>query len=210
MPTVSFTSSIPASLRSLAQADRRAEEARLAARAKRQKLTNPKSETPDEKSVAPIPPSEAKMTKKERERLARTGQTEEVLHKAANDAASMALGGFKKKQYSWLSGGRSSGASTPRRSDTGSGLNSPGGSSVGGGGGGGVSFGSSNYASGGPVGTSEAAQLRVRNQRYGEWREDGKRGKGIQIRDLILALETDGREKKTLVRCLAKLRNSDF
>ena len=148
------------------------------------------------------------MTKKERERLARTGQTEEVLHKAANDAASMALGGFKKKQYSWLSGGRSSGASTPRRADTGSGLNSPGGSSVGGGGGSGLA--SPNHANGGPVASSEAAQLRARGQRYGEWREDGKRGRGIQIRDLILALETDGREKRTLARCLSKLRNSDF
>lgn len=206
MPTVSFTSSIPASLRSLAQADRRAEETRIAARAKRQKLANPNGETSDDKSAALVAPSEIKMTKKERERQARTGQTEEVLHKAANDAASMALGGFKKKQYSWLSGGRSSGASTPRRTDTGSGLNSPGGPSIGSGGG----FGSPGQVNNGSGAASEAAQLRVRGRRYGEWREDGKRGRGIQIRDFILALETDGREKRTLARCLAKLRSSEF
>ena len=164
-------------------------------------------------TVAP----EVKMTKKERERLARTGQTEEVLHKAANDAASMALGGMRKKQYSWLSGGRSSsGSSTPRRMDTGSGLGSPGGSM-----GGGLGSGAGSAALGGNVAaycsagagaaaTPESVHMRVRGRRYGDWREDSKRGAGIQMRDLILALETDGREKKTLARCLAKLRSTDF
>ena len=204
LPTVSFTSSIPASLRTLAQADRRAEEARIAARTKRQKLANPNGEALGDNGAALVAPSEMKMTKKERERQARTGQTEEVLHKAANDAASMALGGFKKKQYSWLSGGRSSGASTPRCTDTGSGLNSPGRPSLGSSGG----FDSPSQINNGSG--PDAAQLRVRGRRYGEWREDGKRGKGIQIRDFILALEADGREKKSLARCLAKLRSSDF
>jgi len=30
-------------------------------------------------------------------------------------------------------------------------------------------------------------------QRFGVWREDGERGKGVQIRDWIGALEGDGR-----------------
>lgn len=142
------------------------------------------------------------MTKKERERLAKAGQTDEVLHKAANTTANMAIGGFGKK-YSWLSGGSGSGASTPSRLNT-----NVGGVSSGGGlsGGGGASGGGSGAGGGG---STQDRSLAARDRKWGDWREDGPKGKGIQMRDLIAALEQDGNEKKTLARALVRLKSDN-
>lgn len=122
------------------------------------------------------------MTKKERERIAKAGQTEEVLHRAANTTANMAIGGMKK--YSWLSGGSGSGASTPRLNTN---LGPAGGS--------------------GGAGGQQDRNLAARDRKWGEWREDGPKGKGIQLRDFIAAMELDdGNEKKTLARALVRLK----
>ncbi|EMC92284.1 hypothetical protein BAUCODRAFT_38315 [Baudoinia panamericana UAMH 10762] len=40
---------------------------------------------------------------------------------------------------------------------------------------------------------------------WGDWREDGPAGKGIQGRDWVLVLERDGHHKKALQRLLMKL-----
>ncbi|KAF2261812.1 hypothetical protein CC78DRAFT_469416 [Lojkania enalia] len=165
------------------------EEARIA---KRQKRLNKASATPAETTPAPLPPLPEKMTKKERDRLNKIGQTDEVLHRKANETASMALGGIGgKKKYSWMigggGGGLGSGASTPRI----------------------------NTAVGGGSGTSTPTQpqldrgLMGRKRNFGAMLENGEAGGGIQVRDLLHVLENDGREKKTLVFLLAKLKNTE-
>jgi len=46
-------------------------------------------------------------------------------------------------------------------------------------------------------------------KRMGEWREDGEKGRGVQIRDFIGVLERDGLERRTLMRCLGRLRSDE-
>ncbi|KAB2571411.1 putative transcription initiation factor tfiid component taf4 protein [Lasiodiplodia theobromae] len=204
-PTVSFSSDLSSTLRKLQSEERKYEQERVKKRQKRAAAKGSDNGsapgTPGDKtSPADLVP--LKMTKKERERLAKAGQTDEVLHKAANTTANMAIGGFGKK-YSWLSGGSGSGASTPSRLNT-----NVGGVSSGGGlsGGGGASGGGSG---GGGGGSTQDRSLAARDRKWGDWREDGPKGKGIQMRDLIAALEQDGNEKKTLARALVRLKSDN-
>jgi hypothetical protein len=44
--------------------------------------------------------------------------------------------------------------------------------------------------------------------RMGEWREDGDKGAEIQIRDLLAALEEDGKAVGILPRLMAKLKDN--
>lgn len=202
-PTVSFSSDLTATLRKIQSDERKYEQERTKKRAKRAAAKNSENGsvpgTPGDKiSPGDLP----KMTKKERERLAKAGQTDEVLHKAANTTANMAMGGFGKK-YSWLSGGGGggggfggggggggSGASTPSRINTNVGGGSGGGGSAGGGG-------------------TQDRGASARDRRWGDWREDGPKGKGIQMRDLVAALEQDSYEKKTLARALVRLKSDN-
>ncbi|KAF2843658.1 hypothetical protein M501DRAFT_947351 [Patellaria atrata CBS 101060] len=184
-PTISFSSTLAIQLRTVATTDRKHEEARIAARTKRRRLAD--SGTADSPSTpggasTPNPTSliapETKMTKKERDKLAKQGQTEEVLHRAANSTANMQFG--KKSKYSWMSTA-GSGASTPSRINT----------NVGG-----------VAGSPGPGGVDK--DLRAKEQRWGEFREDGLRGKKIQFRDVVRVLEADGLERKTVCRAWAR------
>ncbi|KAF2143427.1 uncharacterized protein K452DRAFT_225556 [Aplosporella prunicola CBS 121167] len=186
-PTIAFSSTLVPTLKKIQQQERKWEQERVAKRQKRQKSIS--SDTPIDGKISPadlIAPT--KMTKKERERIAKAGQTDEVLHKNANATANMAVGGFGKK-YSWLSGG-SSGASTPR-------INT----AVGGNTGGGAVAAATNASS------AQDRGLISRDRKWGEWREDGVKGQGIQIRDLVAALEADDRERKTLARALVRLKS---
>lgn len=207
-PTQQYTSPLPVALISLARRDRSYEEARIAARKRRRTNTADSSgdgvtgtgtgtstpgtgpSTPAAAATAPSDraPDIKPMTKKERDRLAKQGQTEEVLHRAANQTAQMALGGSRKK-YSWMTGGGGSGggASAPRINTAvgGGGAATPGVATVGG-------------AGGAPGKLDEG--LRARERRYGDFREDGRGGDGIQLRDLFAVLDADGREKKTRSR----------
>ena len=45
----------------------------------------------------------------------------------------------------------------------------------------------------------------VPERKWGEFREDGREGKGIQMRDLVYVLERDGKEKKALQRAYMRL-----
>lgn len=140
--------------------------------------------------IAPEKP----MTKKERERQAKMGQTEEVLHKNANTTAAMQLGlGRKGKKYSWMSGGAPAPPSNPYKSSS-KAASSPmmNGSSTG-----------KSPARGPENGVDKA--LQVRERKWGGWREDGIEGRGIQIRDWVQVLEKDGKEKKALQKCLLEL-----
>jgi hypothetical protein len=175
--------------------DRKEEEARLAARNKRRQIST-SVDTANGTSNVPAPAPEAlmpKLTKKDREKAAKAGQSDEVAHRATNATASMALGGFgKSKKYSWLTGG--------------------------GGGGGGASSGTSTprpVAGSGVSGTSTPIAkpvedgLRAKEKDVGKWREDGRGGKGLQLRDLVAALELDGRESKVLSKAYMKLKDDE-
>src|SRR5690606_28583817 len=101
------------------------------------------------------------------------------------------LGGKKKKTYSWMTGGGSPAMNTP-----------VGGRPPGGGGGPGEESGSPMegvQATGGSV-------FNAWGKRWGEWKEDGDKGAGVQLRDWIAALEADGRESKAVVRGYLKLK----
>ncbi|KAF2150762.1 hypothetical protein K461DRAFT_280774 [Myriangium duriaei CBS 260.36] len=228
--TVSFTTALTSHLSSLALSEHAAEAQRIKRRATR--LTRLKSTTDaplpsatdnptdpstpatplpatplstDSPAAASAPGSvapEKPLTKKERERAAKAGQTEEVLHKNANVTAAMQLGfGKKAKKYSWMTGGAGGAGAqqsnpfakpaTPVRSSS----TKDGGS--GGGGGGGVK---AEKASGG-----EGKRSLGRERKFGDWREDGPGGKGVQLRDLAAVLGRDRRVGKMLERAWLKL-----
>ncbi|KAI9884839.1 MAG: signal recognition particle subunit [Watsoniomyces obsoletus] len=196
-------------LRSAVSKDREIEEARFAKRAKRANQV-PGSATSENASPAtPGTPGSAittgllgerapevpqkKLTKKEQAKLANVRLDEAQQHRASNNTASFMLGGGasrfgKKGKYDWMNaGGGGSGNTTP-------GKIGPGG--IG-----------SNIPTPRPVGTSSPAPVHrtvTSNRRLGEWREIDE-GMGIQVRDWTRVLETDGHDKRILVRSLTKL-----
>jgi hypothetical protein len=94
----------------------------------------------------------------------------------------------KKKQgktYDWMNVGRGSGTNTPSRGTPGGGKgpNAPGGTP----------------ASGSVMLTTEG------RNRLGTWREDREKGRNIQLRDWVHALERDGREGRALQRAYTEL-----
>jgi hypothetical protein len=221
LQTHKYPAIIPESLKRASGIDRKLEENRLSRRTKRRKTsadtpgsvsspsstnpgdnanlgsTNPNTpkatssttSAPASDSKAPGTPSQSsvapRMTKKERERASRvTAQTGEALYKNANTTASMALQGFGKR-YSWLSGGGAgasrSGTSTPLRAG------------AGGGGPGTPGAGVSGPASGGIGGAGVRGPLWAKERKWGDWKEDGKQGRGIQSRDWARAMEVDGK-----------------
>lgn len=125
-------------------------------------------------------------------RMAKAGQTEDVLHRKANETASMALG--SKKKYSWMMGGGK------------------------GGGGGGASGASTPKINTGAASTSGASTpalapvdraLQGLKRTYGDSLEMGDAGRKVQVRDIIHVMELDGKERKTMAAVLAKLKNSE-
>lgn len=154
---------------------------------KRQKRQQGNSATPaDTPEIAPLPMPE-KLTKKERDRINKAGQTDEVLHQAANVTASLALG--KKKKYSWMTSGSGSGAATPSRLNTASKVNS-------------------GTATPAPPTIDRALLARKRTFLGGEV-ELTDMGKKIQLRDLVHVLENDGRERKTLAQIISRMRSEN-
>ena len=210
LPTKSFTSPLPARLRDLAAADRDAEKARLKARKLRQgssatdtAMTNgvavsTPGTSPASGTVMPELQGAVKMSKKEREKAKKADLNEEVMHKNANQAATNAAFGKSVSRYSWMTGGGSaagSGASTPR-----GGAPAPNGALGGAAGAG---------ATKGGTGAGQGTGVAGKEKRWGEWREDGEKGAGVQIRDWIEALEKDGKERKALVMALTKLNSRE-
>ncbi|CAI6336436.1 unnamed protein product [Periconia digitata] len=184
-PTIQIkTNHVTLALKRKIEEDERYEKMRIQ---KRQKRQQGNSATPaDTPEITPLPLPE-RMTKKERDRLNKAGQTDEVLHQAANVTASLALG--KKKKYSWMTSGSGSGAATPSRMST---------------------------AAKGPSGTTTPAPPAVdrsllarRRQFLGGEMESTDMGKKIQLRDLVHVLEHDGRERKTLSQILSRVRSGD-
>ena len=219
--TPSTPMSVENALAQLSRAERQAEEARLKKRAERRArkeaaaanggvivngdtisqsdplnpLSASSGNTPGPAGL--IAPEGPKMTKKEREKLAKQDVSEEVQMKQANSALSMALGGGKKK-YSWLTNGGKgggSGAGTP-------GLGSSRSGTPGLGGGRQTKVKMESDAS--PIGKDGLPNKEL-DRKYGVWREDGPGGKDVQLRDWVAALDFDGREKRTLATAMTKL-----
>ncbi|KAF8545456.1 transcription initiation factor TFIID component TAF4, partial [Trichophaea hybrida] len=133
-------------------------------------------------------PGERKISAKESRKQQASKIEEAASHRAANATANMMMGGFgggfgskkKKKTYSWMNAG----GATPGTSAMGMGALRPGPvGSVGA-----IDTGAAQTSAGPDLGN-----LNWTGQRLGVWREDGERGKGIQIRDWVGALEGDGR-----------------
>ncbi|KAF2827872.1 hypothetical protein CC86DRAFT_347688 [Ophiobolus disseminans] len=177
---------VAAALKRRVTEDEKYEKERLRKRQKREKGT---SALPVEAPLSGLPPPE-KMTKKDKDALKKSNQSEDVLHRKANETASMALGG-KKSKYAWMTpggAGGASGASTPRRNPAagGSGAATP---TV-------------------VVPTAEKGP-QGRKRTFGADIENTDIGARIQVRDLVHVLENDGREKKTLSLMLVRQKNTD-
>lgn len=178
-----------------ARADREIEEARLR---KRQKRLNPEAAQGGSRagSAAPGTPgsgaaaeTETKApTKKELKKGAAAARLAEASSTAsANQTLSTLMGSFgrkKKKEYSWMQR-PGSGTSTPR---AGAGdASTPGGGA----------------GAKGPEKTNLTPDPRY--PRLGTWREDKEKGKNIQLRDWVVALELDGIEVRALQDAYLKL-----
>jgi hypothetical protein len=196
--TIQFTTNtIVNSLKRSMQEDEKYETARIA---KRQKRLQGNSGSQDALLNTPTSFPDKPITKKERDRLNKAGNTEEAVHKRANETAAMALGmkKGKKAKYSWMDignggggggGGGGSGAATPRGNPT------PGG-------------GASGAATPAAAQTDRGLLANKRTFQGGDL-EKGAEGGKIQLRDLVHVLELDGKERKALVQIIARMRSSD-
>ncbi|PSK49427.1 Dynactin, isoform [Elsinoe australis] len=209
--TVSFANSLPSHLSSLAISEHSAEAARVKRRAERaakaaaaanasadgEVAPGTSPATPAPGTPAPATPisnespiaAEKPLTKKEREKLAKGQNSETVLHKNANTTAAMQLGfGKKAKKYSWMTGGAGSGAPTnpfakPVSKSSGGGEN--------------------RKEVNGEVRKEKKGLGKER--KFGDWREDGEKGKGVQLRDLAVVMDRDGKSRRALELAWLKL-----
>ncbi len=185
-------------MRASAVQERDQEEARL-----RRRLARATGEVPSRQaSIVPGTPGsvapeslEKAPTKKEQKKKAEAKVNEAANHAAANTTTAQFLGGGgglfgKKKKYSWMSntGGGGSGASTPGRINTQGLPGTPGSLLV----------------------NAPPEKLTIEGvRRLGTWRDDDRKGLGIQMRDWVSVLEQDGREKKALQKAYMFLDNSE-
>lgn len=159
-------------------------------------------------SVAPEPEAGAggkAPTKKELKRSAAQKMAEASSHANVNRTTMQflgSMGGFGKKKgktYSWMAagaaaGGSVSGTSTPRLVT--SGLAGSGGPGADGG------------AHGGAAPAGPPALTQEGRNRLGSWREDKEKGKNIQLRDWVLVLAEDGRDRRALQLAYDRLEES--
>lgn len=197
-PTVSFQSTLHARLRALADQDKQAEKARLKKREARKRAAeataNGERAPADEpEAIAPLkPPTKKELMKQQKEK---NSSTEAQLHSTTNQTAAMMALGKKGSRYSWMTGGAAA-MPTNRYSKAPVG---PGGS--------GTATPTTTGAVKLEVVTTPVAPVVDANAEraveWGDWRENVE--KGVQVRDWVLVLERDGREKGALQRVLSKL-----
>ncbi|KAL2175285.1 uncharacterized protein P884DRAFT_206490 [Thermothelomyces heterothallicus CBS 202.75] len=186
-------------VRDSARVDRDLEEARLR---KRQKRLNPEPAAAASRagSVAPGTPgtgagpeteTAAKApSKKELKKGAAAARLAEASSTAStNQTLSTLMGGFgrKKKEYSWMKKS-GSGTSTPRA------IAGEAGSAAGG--------------DSGKVPEKTSLTSDARYPRLGTWREDKEKGRNIQLRDWVTALELDGIETRAIQQAYLNLDSS--
>jgi hypothetical protein len=184
-------------VRDTAKIERDIEEARLR---KRQKRLNPEPAPSGSRAGSVAPGTPGSGTAPEAETVAKAPSKKELKKGAAaarlaeasstastNQTLSTLMGGFgrKKKEYSWMKKS-GSGSSTPRAA---------------------AGDASSAAAGGDGAKAPEKAHLTPdpRYPRLGTWREDKEKGKNIQLRDWIAALEMDRIEVRALQEAYLKL-----
>lgn len=190
------TNHLTSAVRDVGKGDRSIEEVRLR---KRQKRLNPETATSTSRagsaapgtpgSSAPEPETKAP-PKKEPKKAAAARLAEASSTATANQTLQHLMGGFggrkkKGKQYAWMNAG-ASGASTPTRAGNqdvpGTPLGTP-----------------------GPKAPEKTSLTQDGLNRLGNWREDGDKGKGIQLRDWVTALELDAIDAKAIQDAYMKL-----
>ncbi|KAK1075454.1 hypothetical protein LTR74_000416 [Friedmanniomyces endolithicus] len=173
--------------------------------------------------VAPIA-EPAKISKKEQLRKEKEAKNanQAFSHTSTNQTAAKFTLGKKAKQYSWMQSAGSAGgaaglqnrykaaapAATAASTAVGSGTSTLGGGAAGKVEGSGASPGA--IGSSGAVGDVAMArgaseQGPAKPLEWGEWREDGPEGQGVQGRDWVVVLERDGKQKMALQRLFTKL-----
>ena len=200
---IAFPNPVAYALRQIASADRAAEEERLAKRTRRAASAvgdGNKSGTATLGGATPGPPGPLgerapdvdtkRVSKKEQKRQAEVKATEAQQHTATNQTTSMALGigGSLGKKLSWMqkpgpSGSGASSSMLPR-----------------------VNTGSQGASKSSAAAVASSASQLHRIRQYGSFREDKEAGAGIQLRDIIFALESDGKDKMALAKAYAKLK----
>ncbi|ESZ99395.1 hypothetical protein SBOR_0157 [Sclerotinia borealis F-4128] len=195
-PTKSFANEVAVALRKAAGKEQEAEEARIRKRKARESGDGSRAGSINPGTPGSIAPDilDKPPTKKEMKRKAEAKTSEAASHAAANVTTTQFLGGRnvfgKKKQYSWMTsaGGSGSGTSTPGRIMP-QGLGA---------------------SSGSPIANPGPEKFTTDGvRRLGTWREDGGKGRHIQLRDWIMVLEDDGREKKALQKAYALVDGMD-
>ncbi|EON96241.1 putative tpa inducible protein [Phaeoacremonium minimum UCRPA7] len=185
-------------MREIGKADRDAEEARLRKRQKRQQ--GDVSTAPSRAgSVAPATPGsvapepEKAPTKKELKKNAQAKLADASNAANVNRTTMAFLGGMGKKKgksYSWMSGGGASGASTPSKIQTQGLPGTPG-------------------ATPSAKAPEDTRLTQEGRHKLGTWREYSEKGKNVQLRDWVVVLERDGREKAALQFAYDKLDESE-
>lgn len=208
-PTVSFQGTLNAHLRDLAERDRAAEQARVKRREARKRASeaavNGETVAPaSEDTAVTSGPVEAsaplKMTKKEAAKQAKekNSSTEAQLHNTTNQTAAMMTLGRKGKKYSWMTGGASSMPTNRFAKPGNSGTATPTNAAD-----------ETSPVSGMPAGTAmvKAASGMGKDaamRDWGEWSEESS--KGIEMRDWLVVLERDGKEKAALEKAMIALK----
>lgn len=204
--TISFSSPFPPLLRTLGTEDLAAEKARLEARKRRKaereakekertgsasgaagENPSPSSADPTSAATPGTPATDlkseiapTKLNKKEREKLAKQNQTTEAAaRQASNATAAMALGGSKK--YSWMTGASSTHSTPTFGAGAGMGpARNP-------------SLATKAAAAVAAKETEEEKALKAKGdyKKWGTFKESGKDGEGVQVRDVLAVLERD-------------------
>lgn len=179
--------------RKISEADRKAEEARLAKRAKRKNVAANDSgalssaSTPGPSTPLPVPSEPEKRPTKKAMKAAEAKFTEAQQQKSSNETARLATGSaFKrfgnKKTYSWLQNKTQSPASAAAASNVN------------------INMSLEDDAPRPSNAVVKPAIVRPVKQ-FGEWNEEAEQqSRGIRLRDVLLVLEGDGKATKALLR----------
>ena len=168
-------------LKKMMQLEKASADARRAKRAKRKAAAdavNQAAQTAaEEAAVTEVSADTSKKAKKASEKASKN-PTADAVSQQINAAAQMAMSniGRKNKSYSWMTGG-GSGASTPLRPGLSSTASTP-----------------------KPI---ERPKPVVKEKIFGAWDED--KDPGIQARDVLLVLETDGKAPRAYTRGYSSL-----
>ncbi|EME47615.1 hypothetical protein DOTSEDRAFT_69535 [Dothistroma septosporum NZE10] len=195
--TVSFQGTLNARLRELADRDRKAEKERQKKREARKRKAAEAGDgtTTPADSAAEIPAARAgpveaaapvKVSKKEQNKKAKEAQAQEAQSFQSSNITAMHALGSKKNKYSWMTGGAQGSTANRFAKAGGSGTTTP-------------------KAQADAKPAAAAKEKEAEGSSWGDWKEDGVDGRGIQLRDWVLVLERDGREKKALQKAVNKL-----